>query len=343
MHKVLSISSAMILAIALFAGCQQDPSSGITQPMPLKAPVSGTTTANPALVWSGYVYTKSHGQTTQYSAIFVGDSNLANSTSVQVAKDWIGAVAFDGAPGWSPTGSSICLTQRGYPQNGNTGTVPDTIKAFDISVNSSGVPVASNLRTIVGLADQTVRMNNAFWSSTTTMGKIAYSTADGSTNSVYVVDQSGLTAPSKIYSYDATGGVKLGDPTWNPDDSKLAFIRTSSTASTILIYNTSDWSLADTIDVSGQIFGLEWSRSGMNKLAFSVYASGSYHLYYCDPSTGATPTTNSVASNAGYPTWSPNNSSVMYVNAGTLYKNVPGTSTAASVGSFGSVGVKWKR
>src|SRR5205823_1439911 len=110
----------------------------------------------------------------------------------------------------SPTGGSICVTQKG---NGSS-TAPDSIKAIDVSVNSSGVAVGSNLRTILGLANRSVRLNNAFWSSTTSMGKIAYTTQESTTNSLYVVGQSGGT-PTQIYSYDATGGIKLGDPTWN--------------------------------------------------------------------------------------------------------------------------------
>jgi hypothetical protein len=111
----------------------------------------------------------------------------------------------------------------------------------------------------------------------------------------------------------------------------------------IMIYNTSTWEYVDSIAVEGTVFGLEWSRSGANKLAFGLQAVGSTitKLYFVDPSTGSVPTTNNVVGTC--PTWSPNNSSVMYVNAGNAYKNVPGTASASLVSNFGGSLLKWKR
>jgi len=271
------------------------------------------------------------------------DTDGTHNTAVQVAGVSTSIINYTYLPGWSPTGGSICFTQWG------SATAPDTIKAIDVSVNSSGVPVGSNLRTIVGLPDQTVRLNGAYWSSTSAVGMIAYTTRDGATNSLYVVSQSGGT-PTKICSVDTAWmhfGLTLKNPTWSPDDSRLAVCRDSSAnastaTSMILIFNTSTWACVDSIAITGGVFGLEWSRSGsMNKLAFVDFVSGSNHLYYCDPTTGATPTTYGLV--GSYPTWSPNNSSVMYVNSSGLTKNIPLTSTTTSVSSFGGAGVKWKR
>jgi hypothetical protein len=109
-----------------------------------------------------------------------------------------------------------------------------------------------------------------------------------------------------------------------------------------MIFNTSTWAYVDSIAVSGAICGLEWSRTGLNKLAFGVQASGgtTKTLYYCTPTTGSTPTTNSVA--GSYPTWAPDNSSLLYVNSG-LYKNSAFTASTSYISSFSGRCMKWKR
>jgi hypothetical protein len=328
-----SLASGVVLT-----GCQQDPgSTGSPSTLPLNNPHGGggSTPAHPELTWSGYQ--TSHGTT--YGAIFVADSDLTHATAVHLSPS--GNTWFGRTPTWSSAGS-IC-----FSKGGGSASAPDTIEAIDVSVNSSGVPVESNFRVIVGLTSQADRLNNPFWSSTTAVNKIAYTT-HGAAGKLWVVSASGGT-PSLILSVDTSSAhvsSPLGDPTWSPDDSKLALIRLSASSTTIMILSTSTWTYIDSITVSGTIDGLEWSRTGStNKLAFSVYASGNYQLYYVDPVTGATPTTSGVAGN--YPTWSPNNSAVMYNNAGSMYKNVPFSSTTSLVGtlagSYSGPSVKWKR
>ena len=347
MKQLLSYASLLLFAGAFLSGCQQDPNStgSPRTQLPLSNP-HGSTTAHPALVYTGAVITTSHKTSTTYSAIYVADTDMGNRTSVQVATTSTSSVLYGATPGWSPNGSSICFTQsgEGSPRH------PDSIKAFDVSVNSSGVPVGSNVRTVFGLPSNSVRLKNPFWSSTTTMGKIAYSTQEAGTNSLYVVSQSGGT-PTLIYRVDTSWvhyALPLGDPTWSPDDSKLACLRIGSngTVTTIMIFGTTDngstWTYNDSISVSGGVDGLEWSRNGsVNELTFGLVSGGTSEISFVTPTTGATPVTSFVA--GVFPTWSPNNSSVMYVNAGYLYKNTPLTTSTTTVTNFGGLGVKWKR
>ena len=111
----------------------------------------------------------------------------------------------------------------------------------------------------------------------------------------------------------------------------------------IMIFNTSSWQCVDSIAVDGTVFGLEWSRSGANKLTFGLQAVGSTvsKIHFVTPTTNSVPTTNNVV--GVYPTWSPNNSSVLYVNSGYVNKNTPGTTSVTQVSNFGGTAMKWKR
>jgi len=181
------------------------------------------------------------------------------------------------------------------------------------------------------------------------LDKISYTATQGATGSLMVVSQSGVT--TNVFSVD-TGWVHypypFGNPTWSPDDLRLAVCRNEGGSSTtIMIFNTTDngstWAYADSIKVSGSAYGLDWSRTGTNKLCFGLRAQGSTvnYLYYCDPSSTA-PAPATLGIQGWYPTWSPNNSSVMYVNGG-LYKNIPLSLSITAVSSTGFVVVKWKR
>jgi hypothetical protein len=340
MKQLLSFCALLLVAGAFLVGCDQDPNASGPDIRPMAAKGTSSIT-NPALVWTGAI--QGDGQQSDaasyYSAIWVADSSFSTGTHLVLkAKANRYSMYFNGVPGWSPSGGSVCLVQKGI------NTMPDSIKAFDISVstkkgNSYGDPVGSNERTLIGFANTNSRIRNAFWSSTSTMNKLAYTTINGTTESLWVISGSGGT-PTNIWTVD---NLTLESPTWNADDSRLAVVRNNASGgtATIMIFNTSTGAYVDSISVSGAIKGLEWSRSGMNKLAFGLNASGSDKLYYCDPTTGATPATNNVA--GVNPTWSPNNSSTMYMNTSGLNKNVPFTTSTTSVLTFGGFGVKWKR
>jgi hypothetical protein len=226
---------------------------------------------------------------------------------------------------------------------------PDTIKAIDVSVNSKGVAVGSNVRTIYGLPDKTWGVGTVAWSSTSTMGKVAFTEADptGTHYGLWTVPANG-GPPTNIYSVDTSWlhrRVGLNFPTWSPDDSRLAVARgDSAQVTTIMIFNTTTWAYVDSIKVqapagkSAGSLGIEWSRTGLNKLAFSMNSQ----LYYCDPSTGAIPATDGVATRAV--TWSPNNSSILIAppDMSGQYKVVPFTTSTTKISSL-NVYAKWKR
>ncbi len=335
-HLLFAIT---VSCLTVLSACEHPTGSG--QGFPDIAP----SPARPALTYYG-AFTKG---ASSYSAIYVMDSDGAHPTPIQIAGDT--SVTYGSSPSWSPTGTAICFTQ------GGTSTVPDSIKAIDVSVATSLTPLGSNLRTIFGLPNTSIRMKNPFWSSTTAMGMIAYATNEGASESVWVVPQSG-GMPMKIFSVDTSwvhNPNPLGYCTWSPDDSRLAVCRFSSGANptTIMIFNTSTWAYVDSIPLTGWVVGLDWSRNGLNKLAFGMAPSSSdpYYLYYCDPTTAATPVTNGVV--GSLPTWSPDNSIIVYfidessvLEAGVksfgVYRVTSFTPFITEVSPM-NTSVKWKR
>jgi Tol biopolymer transport system component len=157
----------------------------------------------------------------------------------------------------------------------------------------------------------------------------------------------------------------VGGVTWSPDDSKLALMMESrsGTADWFIILNAATGAVVDSIPVSLQINSnnfrnnVEWSRasSTVNKLAFVSHESVGPRICYISPISGSTPTSNNVSlPSFGTLTWSPNNSSVMYVHAeyagkcrcyvSSLKKNNAQTTTTSSVDkSFDAYSMNWHR
>ncbi len=220
-------------------------------------------------------------------------------------------------PFWSPS-SSVLWAE--YPTSGNT----SAIKAADISV-SNGVPVSSNVRTILSESDDTARIRFPTWSSTSSTNSIAFVYYRGRFN--------GTARPSYVCTITASGGAldtlytttsgTVQGIAWNADDSKLAVYTIEGTTGTILIVNTSTGLVADSMTFTdnsnyGGLNSLEWSRSGsVNKLAFVLDGA----IQYIAPSTGSSPSTQNVGKGsapntiANYASWSPNNSSLMFIKA----------------------------
>lgn len=325
----------MLLLGSLFViGCEETPNSVGAGDESLGVKPGGggggtSTPADPELCYVGRSTVKGKS----YMTLFVMNADGSNHT--QIARRTSTDYAYGGSPSWSPDGGSIAFTQMGDGVN-----QPDTIKAIDVSVNSNGQVVTSNLRTIYGLSTVSVRLKNPFWSATSGTDQIAFTTDEDGSNSLYTVPASGgsptlVTTISKAWAGHTN---PLGTPTWNGDDSKLAMIRIGINNTTIMIFNTSDWSYIDSITVVGSIFGLEWSRAGnTDKLAYGL----SNKLYYVDPTTGAVPTTNNVPGQ--YPAWSPDNGSLMIVNGTSVDKNTAFTSSTTSIGTItAGYAVKWK-
>jgi hypothetical protein len=325
-------SLCLLLVGGLFAvGCAEDFTSvGSSDPSFGVKPGGGggsTTPADPALTYVGSTTVK--GKT--YSTLYVMDVDGTHLTNIYRVPS--STMVLYSSPTWSADGSSIVFTQSG---NGTSN--PDTIKAIDVSVNTSGQVVTSNIRTI-SVAPSGVKYKNPFWCSSD-VGQIAFTSDETGTNSLWTVSTAG-GSPTLITSVDKswTGSANpLGTPTWNGDDSRLAMIRIGSNNTTIMIFSTSTWEYIDSITVAGTISGLEWSRAGStNALAYGV----SGKLYYVEPTTGAIPTTNNAVGN--FPAWAPDNSSLMLVSGTNLYNNTAHTSSSSLVTSVPSASVvKWK-
>ena len=338
-----------LLAASLLslAACQQDPQSanGPESVLPLSA---GTPAAHPAITYTSSVV--SHNST--YATVGVMDTNAANQTNIVTATStstWIVS------PSWSATGASIA-----WAQGLNTGASASQLEALDVSVNSKGVPAGANVRTIYSTSNaDSMSVNFPAWCSVSSTGKIAFVRQHiGSLlgeSELCTVSQSGgsETVLQTVRAYQWTGNYRIYGryryPTWSPDDSKIAVVRTDTDAylntpwhQTILIVDAASGAVTDSIPLAMNVSGLQWSRTGTNQLVFSARGtSGSFLLYYCASSTGSTPTTNSVVGT--FPTWSPNNSGVAYLNSG-LQKNVPFTSTTSTVSSsFTGSYPNWKR
>ena len=103
-------------------------------------------------------------------------------------------------------------------------------------------------------------------------------------------------------------------PVWNSDDSKYAGFRTDSIlGNALIVFNASTGSPVDSVSTSYTTIGaFQWSHAGTNSIAFTAATSSTspVEIYYVTPTTGSTPTTNSVQGHSV--TWSPNNSSVMF-------------------------------
>lgn len=355
---------AMALAALMVAGCSEAPTTSSSQD-PMSKP-SPSTPANPVLTYEGT--TTSKGKT--YQTVAVMNADGSHQTNLYGTDQPLGHYFM--SESWSPTGTSICFADI----NGNSAAPADAIKAIDVSVNSSGNVVGSNVRTVYALPTNVGINPGLAWSSTTTMGKIAFTTFNPSNTvrTLWVIPQSGGT-PIKVWECDSSyikgNGSVIGHrqpltfPTWSYDDHRLAVIRQDSATApnpyavnTIMIFNTTDngstWSYADSIKVPGSgnisVQGLEWSRNanGINKIAYSNAANGL--LYYVDPTTGAVPTTNGVQ--GSYPAWSPDNGAIIFNNLasnsrGYLSKVIPFTTTVTNIVTnpafSGYPLVRWKR
>jgi hypothetical protein len=349
----------LLLASAWLASCEapSDSSDSVMRTGPNTHGGGGTTAANPALAYIGSA--RSHGQT--YPTIAVMDSDYAHQSTLYTSGTTGLSVR---GPSWSPTNASIA-----FMENSNT------IKAVDVTLNTDGTVSGTNARTIYSMPNS--QFDNGYtvsWSNTTATNKIAFATRDpySSRRTVWVISGSGGT-PIKVWESDSSfvkedgsiAGhiVPAASPTWSPDDSHIAIERLDSGASssyygagptratTIMIFSTTDngntWAYTDSIKHSSTASNayypdIEWSSTGLNKLALLGYSDGL--LYYANPTTGSALTTDGIES--GGLSWSPNNSSILHCSGTALWKSVPFTTTTYGTGTNPSYGgntqVQWK-
>jgi hypothetical protein len=343
---------AMIFAFALFSCNTSDlvPNTGPdkgTQSNPKGDNI--TTIANPAIAYTSKVTSGKGKNSNTYETIGVMDADATHQTNVYTASTTTEHIW---KPTWSPDGISLSWIKQEPRYSG-----PSEIVAADITVNSNGVPVAGNYRTIASVSPQSPDYFWIFaqaWCSKTETAKIAFIVTFGSgisgTTYLYTVSTSGgeWNMLSSIYT---TESVYYSNLCWSPDDSKIAvLLKNMGEGDKILIFDSQTGDLVDEIlPPSGvaSIFYLDWSRSGMNTLAF-VAGSAEYIYYVTPPTTGTTPTTNNVT--GVFPSWSPDNSSLLFytgawghIKAG-LKKVTPFTSNVTTISStFSGFYLNWKR
>jgi len=313
-NKLLLIAASLLS----FAACKTNsPTAPDGIMLPLTAGGSGgsSTPAHPAIVFND-----------QNQYVTVMDSDGTHATEL---------LSGHNAYGWSP-GSSILMS-------GN----PDSLYAADVSVNSSGVPVASNVRVIVSksfyLSDSTTIGNNPAWSATSSVNKIAFQ--------LRAIRNANRPAAT-ICTQSASGGswdtlhsfpshYFVNGITWKADDSKIAVLLSynlTTPAYSVVIMDASTGATTDSIPLPSNStgwYGLQWSHgSSLNLLtlmrdtAYPGHSLDGDYIYYLTPSSESTPTTQNVGAyyNA---TWSPTSSSLMF------------ETVAISNSNKCSCGVKW--
>ncbi len=228
MKKLILSIVAILIAFALFS-CNKEnlvtnPGSGEINLPKSRPPVS--TPANPAITYRSSISTGSGRNKSVYQTIAVMDTNGTNQTNVFTANTTTARLSH---PTWSPDGSSISWLSQ---DNGYSG--PSHIVAADITINSNGVPVASNYRTIAsipGTAPEYYWIYDQSWCSLPTTGKIAfivtYGTGTSGWSFLYTVSTSGGEWDLLASVYDDEGGF-YSSPCWSPDDYRIALIHHTS-------------------------------------------------------------------------------------------------------------------
>ena len=347
MNLYSSAMASLVLCIALLMSCSSETPTSSTTDQKLETIQAkgggGGSTPNPAIVYSAGVLQKVNTGTYKYY-IKVMDADGQNQTSL---------LEVDGGaePCWSNTGSVICY------RSANSNSTVGSIKKFTLGASTNGTPVAGTVSTVyTWSASDSITVSGHKWSSsaseivfTTTQINQSIAQADR-VSTVYVVSSSGGT-PEEIYSStDDT----FSRPTWSPDGSSIAVVtRNKSTAvASIKILNRNSPPEV-LVDYPGEGpnnigYGMEWSRSGSNTLAFFMRPNSSspFAVYVQDASeTSFSPTLafelpSNTYTIGGGPSWSPDNSKIVIGWGGikviTLSSGVLTTLAANTTSGFAS-------
>jgi len=338
MKTLLLAATTVVVAASLLSSCKTDPSSanGPQAILPLNSHGGGSAPAHPQLVYVGGK-TISHNQ---YETIAVMDSDGSHQTTLYTAPASISGTTYAcanlKAACWSPSGGSIAWLEA------------DTIKALDVTVNSSGVPVASNIRVIYTNGGSET-MNGLAWCSGTSTSALAFTAYHaGPTSELYTVPQSGGSATT--IASETSGGV-FSSPTWSPDDSKIGTMQiiagTSGECKLWVLSASGSLLETDTFSTLAQTKNCEWARSG-NTIAFGGQETGgAQHVYYIDYGSGTGPYTQSVTGDM--PSWNPTNATIMFTNISaspwSLQKITAFGSSASTITTTPALnaGCRWRR
>ncbi len=324
MYRILSMCFLLATLALGITACEQaaDTSSNIDDyaNLPMAAKPGAPAQADPKIVYL-----------TSDFKIAVMDSTGANQTVVYTPSLSTSLSAVE--PNWSPDNTIVWTESpsRGVSQ----------IRAADILV-TNGVPVATNVRTIVSKTETTsdnLSIRHARWSSKSGTNMIAFSlfAPAGGRNHVCIMPTSGGPWDT-LYTSDPN--VQVIGLAFNHDDSKLAIALKQFNANGsfhsnrfIIIEGPQSWAPGNGLydipiskEMSHPNDPFDWSRAtsssdDIDRLTF--VADGK--IYYVSGEGGA-PWTQNVAALPGTATWSPNNKNVMFVR-----NNVKGKTTTVEL------------
>lgn len=318
MHRSTFLKGLAIFSAALaFTACDTDsPVESGSTTMNRPAPPPPPANANPAFVMIGTVPTGKH--TSPLTVIQVVDAD--GSDKATVFRGQSGSIFRK--PTWGPGGAGTAASPWTISFTEGIGDV-SYLRRVDVWV-VNGVVQSSAATTVVSYpstAGKAARIQA--WSPSTTTREIAYTEADWNslpspeTSRLMVVSDTGGT-PVELH---AASGVHIGPISWNADGSKLAVTCSSATQGVhIRIIDRVTPANVQVIlaNQHNSISFIDWSRSGLNQIAYGANASvnGTYYLYTTNVSD-ATPTPSQVLSSSQavigtYPTWSPDNTRLAY-------------------------------
>ncbi len=311
--------------------------------------------ANPAIVFNADTVFQFRGQGRSVQAIFVMDADGSHRKMIYhdfltSGSSWSIGTASD--PAWSGNGQQICFTGR----VASSSTPPIRPLSGNLSVYTlnvslvNGVPTASNLLKILDGAANGINYSTPRWSPT--VNEIVVKTyQSGNPEKIQIIPSTGGT-PTTIYTVPTTD-YTLSSPCFSPDGSKLAFhLRNSPTGEKwIKVIERSTGTALNSIvlDPAYSWSNLNWSNtSGSSTLTFrniipNTGAQGT--LFTLDFAISSTPVP--VASNAAYPTWSPDDSKIAFSEStnsqGIIKVLTLSTNTVTTISTLGGYALNWKR
>lgn len=343
MKKLFLSLTTLLFCFALFSCSESDLTSNYgSDDSAISNPKGGniTTTANPAIVWR----TNEIINRTAVDALWVMDADGANqirlycpSVTSGKNKKILGLLA----PHWSPDGGSIC-----FGAQAGTGQDKSLYKLNVTLVN--GVPTATDVTKLLDAISTNAAYYECYWSFGT-INEIIYSVLNKSDNLFRIQAISGNGgSPTTIYT-GPTGAV-LRYVTVNPDGSFIAFRESVSGNSYLKVINRSDGSVVYSIQTNSILngfFNMDWERTaGSTKLAMYAYPYGTTNasVFTIDVTDASTLTL--VKSIARAPSWSPDDSKLVYTDVTTpwsikTFRFSDGATT--TLGSLGGYETHWKK
>jgi hypothetical protein len=332
MKRTFFFALSVVAAASILSSCKQDGQSisgpGAVLPLSAHGGGGGSTPAQPAIT---YLTTPSSNKTSYYD-VCVMDTDGTNQTVIYTAASGVTAWS----PSWSPTGGSVAWCEM----TGDGIGTAEAIKAIDVTVNSNGVAVGSNLRTIASWtgADSVMIAGSprtTTWCQQSATGEIAFTlwhtNKVGLEHNVLDLCTASSSGGTVTVLASRNNGASYEYCLWSPDDSKIAMTYPGA----IVLYDASTGAVDDSILESISARDIAWSHgSVLNSLVF-----GGSQTHYLMP--GSSPTTENV--NSGTVTWSPNNSGVMSAY-GDLTKLKPFTTTTTTIlKSFIGTQINWRQ